>query len=369
MLSGLPGPFKKNKKMHTRVLLDALQIRLPVIQAPMLGVSTPEMAAAASNAGGLGSLPVGGLSPDAVATLLRKTNALTARPYAVNLFVHDIPQVAGTALEPMRRLIQQLAKERGYLLTDTDLQLPRLYSYKDQLEVLIRDKVRIVSFTFGCPDDDSIALLKKDNILLAGTATGLEEALYLQNKGIDMVVAQGIEAGGHRGSFLHEHVFPQHPLEDLLVAVKAAIGIPVIAAGGIRSIQTAKKIMDMGAAAVQLGTLFIPTKESLAIPGYKRLMTGKQDAHSVLTTAFSGRWARGISNAFIAAIETSGIPVPPYPYQNALTAPLRKMAQAQNDPEFTSLWAGTELPLTAAGDSAAAIVESFGRALLAVGYR
>ncbi|MBZ4187946.1 NAD(P)H-dependent flavin oxidoreductase [Niabella beijingensis] len=351
--------------MHTRVLLDTLQIRFPVIQAPMLGVSSPEMVAAASDAGGLGSLPVGGLSPDAVAALLHRINTLTSRPYAVNLFVHHIPEVDITTLEPMRRLIQQLAKEHGYVLTDTDLQLPRFYSYKDQLEVLIRERVRIISFTFGCPDDKSIALLKKNNILLIGTATSLEEAVYLQNKGIDMVVAQGIEAGGHRGSFLNENVLPQQPLEVLLRQVKAALTIPLIAAGGIRNSGTAKTLFDQGAAAIQLGTLFIPTDESLAISSYKKMLTG-EDPRSVLTTAFSGRWARGISNAFITAIETSGIPVPPYPYQNALTAPLRKMAQAQDDPEFTSLWAGTELPLTATADSAAVIVESFGRALLAV---
>ncbi|MCF3109119.1 nitronate monooxygenase [Niabella sp. CC-SYL272] len=350
--------------MHTHTLLRQLQIRYPVIQAPMLGVSTPEMAAAASNAGGLGSLAVGGLSPDAVATLLDQTRALTSKPFAVNLFVHNVPELDAATPEPMQQLIQRLAAERGYILTDADLRLPRLYTYKDQLDVLVKEDVRLVSFTFGCPDDDSIRLLKTHNLLLTGTATSLKEAAWLQDKGIDMVVAQGIEAGGHRGSFLHlGDDLPQQSLEALLQDMKTDIHIPVIAAGGIRDVAGAKKMIDLGAAAVQLGTLFIPTRESQAIPGYKQLLSGKTEMRSVLTTAFSGRWARGLSNAFIRAIETSGIPVLPYPYQNALTTALRKKAQAQNDPEFTSLWAGTELPLTTVADMSATIVTQFGRAL------
>lgn len=352
--------------MHT--LLQELQISYPVIQAPMLGVSTPEMAAAATNAGGLGSLPVGGLSPDAIADLLHKTKALTARLFAVNLFVHTIPEVDVAILEPMQALIGRLANERGYRLTSADLQIPRLYSYKDQQEVLLQEGVRLVSFTFGCPDDGSIRLLKDHKVWLMGTATSLEEAVYLQAKGVDMVVAQGIEAGGHRGSFLQENVQQQSSLEALLEMIRTEVHIPVIAAGGIRDIAGAKRVMELGAAAVQLGTLFIPTQESMAITGYKQLLSGKQERHSVLTTAFSGRWARGLSNDFITAIETSGIPVPPYPYQNALTARLRKMAQAQQDPEFTSLWSGTALPLANAATSTAEIVEAFGRALAGTKY-
>nr|WP_262909632.1 nitronate monooxygenase [Niabella pedocola] len=365
MVTGTGKNQHKQENMHTQTLCEALQITYPVIQAPMLGVSTPEMTAAASNAGGLGSLPVGGLSPDAIATLLHNTRALTARPFGVNLFVHNIPEVDMASLEPMRQLIHRLAAERGYELTEADLQIPRLYTYKDQLEVLIREGVRLVSFTFGCPDDESIRLLKNHKVLLIGTATSLEEAVYLQEKGIDMVVAQGIEAGGHRGHFLHENVAGQSSLQALLEALRTAIHIPVIAAGGIRDTADAKQMVALGAAAVQLGTLFIPSVESQAIPAYKQLLSREQEKHSVLTTAFSGRWARGLSNAFITAIETSGIPVPPYPYQNALTAVLRKRAQAQNDAEFTSLWSGTEMPLAAATVTSAAIVERFGRALLA----
>lgn len=201
MVTGTGKNQHKQENMYTQTLCEALQITYPVIQAPMLGVSTPEMTAAASNAGGLGSLPVGGLSPDAIATLLHNTRALTARPFGVNLFVHNIPEVDMASLEPMQQLILRLAAERGYELTEADLQIPRLYTYKDQLEVLIREGVRLVSFTFGCPDDESIRLLKNHKVLLIGTATSLEEAVYLQEKGIDMVVAQGIEAGGHRGHF------------------------------------------------------------------------------------------------------------------------------------------------------------------------
>ena len=162
------------------IITEKLKIEYPIIQAPMLGVSTPEMAAAVSNHGGLGSLPVGGLSPEITQQLIQKTKNLTDRPFAVNLFVHDIPSYAEDDIEPMRKLLLQLAIKRGYKLDIGDLSGFRFYTYQDQIDILIQENIPIVSFTFGCLDYKSIERLKEKGCVLIGTATCEEEALILE---------------------------------------------------------------------------------------------------------------------------------------------------------------------------------------------
>jgi nitronate monooxygenase len=319
---------------------DRLQIKYPVIQAPMLGVSSPEMAAAVSNEGGLGSLAVGGLSPDATRTLIRKTKSLTNKPFAVNLFAHEVPSYKDQDLEPMRDLLLKIAGKKGYSLNVSDLSNFTLYTYHDQLDVLTEENVSIVSFTFGCLDPETIKIFKDNNCLLIGTATCLREALILEQMGIDMITAQGIEAGGHRGTFVDDIPLPQVGLVSLLSQMIEKITVPCIAAGGINSGKGIKAVLDMGAVAAQIGTAFIDTKESEAIPSYKQRLGESIDTDSSLTRAFSGRWARGLRNTLMREIERANIPIPPYPFQNSLTGRLRKLAQQNNDSDFTNLWAG-----------------------------
>jgi nitronate monooxygenase len=322
------------------IVTDTLQIEYPVVQAPMLGVSTPEMAAAISNQGGLGSLPVGGLSPEATRQLIHKTKSLTSKPFAVNLFAHDIPVLKGDEIEPMRQLLLQLTNERGYNLGADDFSNFRFYTYHDQVEILVQEAISIVSFTFGCLNRESIQLLKNKGCTLIGTATCAEEALFLQEQQIDMIAVQGIEAGGHRGTFVNNISMPQVGLFSLLPQVSKIVQIPCIAAGGINSAQTMKAAFTLGAGAVQIGTAFIGTEESIAIASYKERVGGARDTDTVLTRAVTGRWARGIKNQLINKIEQSGIPIPSYPYQNSLTAKFRQLAQKNNDSEYTSMWAG-----------------------------
>lgn len=322
-------------------LTERLQISYPIIQAPMLGVSTPEMAAAVSNEGGLGSLAVGGLSPEDTRQLIRKTKSLTGKPFAVNLFAHSIPACTDDDLEAMRSLILELANKRGYQLAAADLAGFALYNHLDQVDILTEEGVSIVSFTFGCLDAGSIRTLKQAGCILAGTATCVEEALFLQEQDIDMVVVQGIEAGGHRGTFLENIPLPQEGLFSLLPSIKKLVRIPCIAAGAINHAGAIKTAFELGADGVQIGTAFIGTNESLAIAGYKNRLNGENFSGTALTRAFSGRWARGIRNMLMNEIEQSGIPIPPYPLQNSLTARLRKLAQQNNDSEYTTLWAGT----------------------------
>ncbi|GEO09247.1 NAD(P)H-dependent flavin oxidoreductase [Segetibacter aerophilus] len=324
----------------TNILTDLLKVNYPIIQAPMLGVSTPEMAAAVSNEGGLGSLPVGGLSPDATKQLIRTTKSLTNKPFAVNLFAHNIPSYSEDDLEPMRKLLLQLAAKRGYDLNAADLSNFKLYNYLDQIDILIEEKIPVVSFTFGCLDPDSIEALKRNACTLIGTATCVEEALYLQQQDIDIIAVQGIEAGGHRGTFIEDMPLPQIGLFSLLPQIKKAVRIPCVAAGGINSARTMKAAVELGADGVQIGTAFIGTEESQAIPSYKTRLNNAKDTDTALTKAFSGRWARGIRNEMMNEIEQAGIPIPPYPLQNSLTAQFRKLAQQNNDIEYTTLWAG-----------------------------
>jgi nitronate monooxygenase len=322
------------------IVTDTLEVEYPIIQAPMLGVSTPEMAAAISNQGGLGSLPVGGLSPETTQQLIRKTKSLTNKPFAVNLFAHEIPTYTEDDIAPMRQLLLQLANKRGYKLSAADLSNFRFYTYHGQVDILVQEEVPVVSFTFGCLDQKSIELLKGKGATLMGTATCVEEALFLQEQNIDMIAVQGIEAGGHRGTFINNIPLPQVGLFSLLPQITSVVRTPCIAAGGINSAQTIKVAFELGAVAVQIGSAFIGTEESEAIASYKKRLEKAKDTDTALTRAFSGRWARGIRNEMMSEIEQAGISIPPYPLQNSLTTKLRKLAQQNNDSEYTNLWAG-----------------------------
>jgi nitronate monooxygenase len=174
----------------------------------------------------------------------------------------------------------------------------------------------------------------------------VEEALILQRQNIDMISVQGIEAGGHRGTFIGDIPLPQIGLFSLLPQIKNAVQIPCIAAGGINSAQTMRAAFELGADAVQIGTAFIGTQESVAIPSYKTRLKTSKDTGSLLTRAFSGRWARGLQNEMMREIEQANLPVPPYPYQNSLTAKFRKLAQQANDSDYTNLWAGQAVSKT-----------------------
>ena len=317
-----------------------LNLQYPIIQAPMFGVSTPEMAAAISNLGGLGSLAVGGLSPDATIQLIRKTKSLTNKPFAVNLFVHEVPSYNEEEILPMKKFLISLAKKRGYVLSEDDLTNFQFYTYRDQVDILIKENIRIVSFTFGNLDKDSINQLKETGSTLIGTATCLEEAVILHDHGIDMITAQGIEAGGHRGSFIENKDLPEIGLIALVPQIVKEVPLPVIAAGGIYNAQTIRAAFDLGAVAVQIGSAFIASTESLAISSYQQLLSNTTATDTTLTRAFSGRWARGITNEFMREVEKSGLKIPPYPIQNSLTTKFRKLAQQNNDKEYTNLWAG-----------------------------
>jgi len=324
----------------TNNLTQTLGITYPFIQAPMLNVTTPAMVAAISNAGALGSLPVGGLQPAKILQLIQETKAQTNKPFAVNLFVNDIPTSANQETwNAMQNIIEQFAQQYNLPFKKQPLPSLQLISYKDQLEVLLQEKITIVSFTFGILDDYAINILHNNNVQLIGTATSVGEACLLSDKGIDMICVQGIEAGGHRGTFLHEDL-PQIGLMALLPQVVNAVNKPVIAAGAIAEGKSLKAAMMLGAQGVQVGSAFIACKESAANSTYKNNVLQTTADSTTVTRAYTGRWMRCIKNDFIEALESAGLPFNEYPVQQMLTGFLRTLFDDKNSIKFLPMLAG-----------------------------
>ncbi|MFC5412593.1 NAD(P)H-dependent flavin oxidoreductase [Larkinella bovis] len=340
------------KRQNT--LTDLLGIHYPLIQAPMLGITTPAMVAAVSNQGGLGSLPVGGLSPEQTRTLLRETKAKTGKPFAVNLFAHSIPErIDEDQLTAMQDFLEKFCREHDLPFTRRAASAFQFHDYRDQVDILLDEQIRVVSFTFGVLEQSVVDQLSQSGTVLVGTATSLEEALVLAGRGVHAVVAQGIEAGGHRGTFLDSSRLPQVGLFSLLPQLVEHLEQPVIAAGGIYDRKTVQAVFTLGASAAQIGSLFLVADESAAVEAQKKAVLASKSTDTVLTNAFTGRWARGIRNRFMEALEASGLALPDYTVQNSLTAPIRAYAQATNRADFLSMWAGQSASKSVRGSTAA----------------
>lgn len=337
-------------------LTAALKIKYPIVQAPMLGVTSPEMVASISNSGGLGSLPVGGLSPEKKLELIQRTKRLTSQPFAVNLFAHDIGSIKTTEANAMLDFLEQLGRDNAVDFERPDPSTFPFYSYKEQIDILLDENIPIVSFTFGVLSDEVITRLKNNGTLLIGTATCAEEALILKQKNIDAITAQGIEAGGHRGSFIDGQL-PAVAVTTLVTEIIEKTGLPVLASGAINDGKSIAAAFALGASAVQIGTAFIPSDESIAIPAYKNALLNYTGTDTTLTRAFSGRWARGIKNSFMDAVENSNLAIPDYPIQNSLTGAIRASAQKNNNNQMTNMWAGQSAPKIKLNTSAAIFKE------------
>jgi nitronate monooxygenase len=325
-------------------LTEGLGICYPIIQAPMAGgATTPALVAAVSNAGGLGSLGAGYLEPEAIRSAITEIRSLTDKPFAVNLFIQqsvreDTEQItrAYDLLEHYRRELELSAAEP-----------PKRYlpNFKEQLAVILEEAVPALSFTFGVPQPEELEVLRQREITTIGTATHLLEAIVLEESGVDMIVAQGFEAGGHRGTFAGSH---EHGLVGTLTLVPLLadqISVPVVAAGGIMDGRGIVAALALGAAGVQMGTAFLACPESGANPKYKEAVCGSTEIDTVLTRVFSGKYARGIKNRLTQELQPAAEELPDYPIQHALTSEIRQTAARSNRPEFMSLWAGQGCPL------------------------
>jgi nitronate monooxygenase len=321
------------------VLLKLLGIQHPIIQGPMGGgPSTPELVAAVSNAGGLGSLGAAYLTPEQITEAIRRIRALTSRPFNINLFAGGWSTDQAVDAGSMVALMSGVHDELGLPAPVAPAAAPD--PFPAQLEAVLDAQPPIFSFTFGIPDSDAMLRLKERGIAILGTATTEEEARQLQRAGVDAVVAQGAEAGAHRGTFLDSFESSMIPTLELVRIVVDAIRLPVIATGGMMDGRDIVSALKAGASAAQLGTAFLPCPESGASEVYKRAILAARQDTTVVTRAFSGRPARGLKNAFITSLDDKQNHILGYPLQNALTRSMRTAAAQQGIPDYLSLWAG-----------------------------
>ena len=302
-----------------------LNIDYPIIQAPMFGVTTPEMVTAAAKAGCLGSLPLGDLPFQRCVEIIRTTKQLCGLPFAINMFVNDIPPLTEelkTKYTKVKAFIEQLAEQHGLSVTLPGIDDIKINSYHDQVDIIIEEGCKVVSFTFGNLDAQSIQKFKSNSVILIGTCTSVAEAKVLADSGIDIICVQGIEAGGHRGAF-EKSFLPQISGFALLPQVHDAVKRPVVYAGGIYNAKTLLAAQALGAQGFQVGSLLLGSAESALKEFEKQKLRNVKESDIVLTKSFTGRYARGIKNPFIEALENTEY-ILPYPYQNKLTGELRR---------------------------------------------
>ena len=324
------------------VLLRKLGITLPIIQAPMAGTSTPAMAAAVSNAGGLGSIGVGAVSADAAGNMIADVRAATNRPFNVNVFCHRPPTT-----DPARQAawIKKLAPTFAHYSAAPPSELREVYrTFVDDeamFALFLKERPAIVSFHFGLPAPAKIAALRGAGIVLLASATNLQEARFAAAAGIDAVVAQGYEAGGHRGAFDPASYDERLGTFALTRLLASELSIPVIATGGIMDGVGIVAAMTLGASAAQLGTAFIACPESNADAGYRAALLDKTNVRTVMTAAISGRPARCIVNKFTALTENiRDAEIAPYPLAYDAGKALNAAAKAKGEFGFGAQWAG-----------------------------
>ncbi|MFY1047711.1 NAD(P)H-dependent flavin oxidoreductase [Chryseobacterium sp. GP-SGM7] len=331
--------------MHfSNTISKIFNTKYPIVQAPMFGVSTPEMTVSAAKTGCLGSLALADLSAEKSIELIQKTKKLTNQHFAANIFVHQIPEITDELKQQYfktKKFIEELAFKNNIETNLTDLEDIKVNSYHEQIDAVIAENCKILSFTFGNLDQQSIQKLKENETVLIGTCTSVQEALELEKSGIDVICVQGIEAGGHRGSFASENI-PRIGGFSLLSQVYDLVKAPLIYAGGIYNGKTLKAAQELGAQGFQVGSILLASKESALQDFEKERLKKVNENEIVLTKSFSGRYARGIRNKFIETIENSEY-ILPYPYQNKLTGELRRIARTTKNAEFVNLWVGQSI--------------------------
>ncbi|SDE49313.1 nitronate monooxygenase [Paenibacillus sp. UNCCL117] len=324
--------------------IQKLLIRCPILQAPMAGgPAGPELAAAVSNAGGLGNLGAGYLSPQQLSQAIRDVRLRTDRPFGVNLFV---PEPFAESAEEIRQMKDRLQAYRvQFGIASAPAPSSYAESFEEQVQAVLDEQVPVCSFTFGIPSQDVIQALKRQGTVVIGTATTVQEALQLEAAEVDVIVAQGSEAGGHRGSFLNDGAEPLIGTMALVPQIADQVSLPIIAAGGIMDGRGLAASLALGASAVQMGTAFLACPESGAHPVYKQRILSAREDDTEITTVYSGKAARGIITDFMKDMRDYSGTIPPYPIQNALTRDIRQAAAKAGDPEYMSLWAGQGLRL------------------------
>jgi nitronate monooxygenase len=320
-------------------LTELLGTALPIVQAPMAGVQGGALAIAASNAGALGFLPCAMLDANAMRNELRAIVAGTSRPYGVGFFCHAPPAPSEAREAAWREALAPFYREYGIDPATIPAGPGRLPFSREACEVVEEFKPAVVSFHFGLPSDDLLARVKRTGAKVLSSATTVEEARYLEARGVDAIVAQGVEAGGHRGIFLTDDLSTQLSTMALVPQVVRAVNVPVIAAGGIADAAGAAAARALCAAGVQVGTAFLLCPEATTSKIHRAALASDAASRTALTNLFTGRPARGIVNRIIRELGPIG-PAPAFPLAVAALAPLRAKAEAAGSGDFSPLWAG-----------------------------
>jgi nitronate monooxygenase len=343
----MPPAWNRNR------LTERLGIDYPIIQGPLGGLSSQKLTAAVSNFGGLGSVGALSLPPAPITDLIAEIRALTSRPFAVNLWVSMEDEGARTSdeaafnrsLEPLAGHIAALGAPRPSYQPASPLR------FEDQVRALLDANVPVFSFIFGIPPREILEECRAKAIATIGTATTPDEALALEQAGVDAIVASGFEAGGHRGSFLR-------PAEDSLIGTMSLVPqvvdrveVPVIAAGGIGDARGVTAALALGAEGVQLGTAFLISQDSGASRLHREALLGPNAGHTGLTRGFTGRLARGIRNRLMEELNREGTAILPYPLQRALVRNLSVAAEAAGRADLMPLWAGQSATLSTGTDA------------------
>ena len=322
-----------------------LGIELPIIQAPMAGSQGSALAIAVSNAGGLGSLPCAMMAPDQIRKELQAIKAATSKPYNVNFFVHNQPVPDAAREGAWRKVLAPYFAEYG--IDPASIQAgPQRVPFDDAAaDVLEELKPPVVSFHFGLPSDALMKRVKGWGSKILSSATTLDEARYLEAHGVDAIIAQGYEAGGHRGMFLSEDLNTQPGTSALVKQIVAAVRVPVIAAGGIADAEGVKAAMAGGASAVQIGTAYLFTPEATTNPLHRAALKSPAARTTAVTNLFTGRPARGIVNRLMREIGPINPNAPAFPLAATAIFALRSKAEPKGVNDFTSMWAGQSAAL------------------------
>jgi nitronate monooxygenase len=329
-------------------LTSRLGLQYPIIQGPLGGLSSQRLTAAVSNYGGLGSFGAHGLKPEAIRDVIREIKGLTPKPFAMNLWVSMEDEGALTSTEeafdrslaPLAQHIESVGRGRPSYRPYEPIR------FEDQVQVLLDEGIPTFSFIYGIPSKQILDEFRRQGIVLIGTATTVEEAIAVERAGVDVIAASGLEAGGHRSSFLQ-------PPEDSLTGTMAlvpqvvdAVKLPVIAAGGIGDARGIVAAFALGAEGVQMGTAFLACEESGANPLHRKALFSDQARHTALTRGFTGRLARGIKNRLLDELNQKHIEILPYPLQRALVRHISIPAEKAGRSELLPLWAGQSANLS-----------------------
>ncbi len=315
-------------------------IELPIIQAPMAGVQGSALAIAVSNAGGLGSLPCAMLSAEALRTELALIQAQTARPFNLNFFSHKMPVPDEVRSKAWMDLFADYYAEFGIDLATASAGPARMPFNQEMADLVCEYKPAVVSFHFGLPSLELISQIRDSGVRIISSATTVEEALWLEAQGVDAVIAQGYEAGGHRGMFLTNDISTQVGTFALLPQVVRAVKIPVIAAGGIADAKGVRAALELGAAGVQVGTAYMLCPEATTSAVHRAALKSNDARITALTNVFSGRPARGIVNRLVRELGPMNTAAPQFPLASPASAPLRAKAESLGNGDFSPLWAG-----------------------------